>query len=111
MQESQFALKEIDLSKLLVKYLLTHLSLSAAQGAKVWKSKDLGSFPATQQQHLQDPNRSFLPLSQPLPTQTSLIKAAWELVHLHETVQLCAALTSFAFSLKPMSTRDPPEDN
>lgn len=87
-----------------------HLSLSAAQGARVWKSKDLGSFPATQQ-HLQDPKRSFFPLSQPLPTQTSLIKAAWELVHLHETVQLCTALTNFAFSLKPMSTRDPPEDN
>lgn len=78
-----------------------HLSLPAAQGTRVWKNKDLGSFRATQHQHLQDPNRSFLHLSQPLITQTSLIKAARKLVHLHETGLLYAHLTSFAFSLKP----------
>lgn len=63
MQEIQSALKETDLSKLLMKCFLKHPSLPAAQRTSVWKSKDLGNFPASQHPHPHQYHKETFPAS------------------------------------------------
>lgn len=114
MQKIQLALKETDLSELLVKCFPKHLSLPAAQGTSVWKTQGLGTFPASQHPHHQYPKKT-VPASLSI-TQSSLKKGACKLASIHETLQLWAALLSasspaFLYQEQPMFTRDQPEES